>query len=35
MNDGHIRWLRYIIPALIGTLAGVILERYVWQGRGQ
>lgn len=35
MNDDLIRWLRYIIPALAGTILGVLLEHYVWQGRGQ
>jgi hypothetical protein len=34
MSDSAIRWLRYILPALIGTVAGVLLEAYVWRGRG-
>jgi hypothetical protein len=29
-----IRWSRYIVPAVIGTIAGVLLERYLWHGRG-
>jgi hypothetical protein len=35
VSDDLIRWLRYIIPALAGTLVGVLLERFLWQGRGQ
>ena len=35
MNDHVARWGRYIVPALIGTLAGVLLEHYLWKGRGQ
>lgn len=30
------RWvaiLRYVIPALVGTLVGMWLEAYVWKGR--
>lgn len=34
MSDQSVRWLRYILPALIGTVAGVLLERNVWKGRG-
>lgn len=34
MSEHTIRWGRYILPALIGTLAGVILERCLWKGRG-
>lgn len=34
MTTTTIRWGRYILPALVGTLAGVLLERYLWHGRG-
>ena len=34
MNPAFVRWLRYAIPALVGITVGVLLERYVWQGRG-
>lgn len=34
MGERWIRWARYVLPALIGTVAGVILEQYVWRGRG-
>lgn len=34
MSADTIRWLRYVVPAAIGTVAGVLLERYVWKGRG-
>ena len=34
MPDQVVRWLRYIVPALIGTVAGVLLEHYAWHGRG-
>lgn len=35
MSDSSIRWLRYIVPALAGTILGVLLEHYLWRGRGQ
>lgn len=34
MSETMARWGRYILPALIGTVAGVLLEHYVWRGRG-
>lgn len=34
MTPSTIRWARYILPAVIGTVAGVLLERYFWHGRG-
>lgn len=34
MTAEQIRWLRYVLPAVIGTVAGVLLEHYVWKGRG-
>lgn len=34
MPHDWVRWLRYILPALIGTLAAMLLEHYVWKGRG-
>jgi hypothetical protein len=35
MSDGLIKWLRYIIPALVGTIIGVLLEKFIWKGKGQ
>jgi hypothetical protein len=35
MSATIIRWLRYIIPALAGTILGVLLEKFIWKGRGQ
>lgn len=34
MSDAAVRWLRYLLPALVGLAAGVLLEHYVWKGRG-
>lgn len=34
MSPGLIRWLRYLVPALTALVVGVVLEQYVWQGRG-
>ena len=34
MNPTAIRWLRYALPALSALVIGVLLEHYVWQGRG-
>jgi hypothetical protein len=34
MAPGAIRILRYVIPAVVGTVAGVALEHWVWKGRG-
>jgi hypothetical protein len=34
MTPAAIRILRYVIPAAVGTVAGVALEHWVWKGRG-
>lgn len=34
MGPAAIRILRYLVPAAVGTVAGVALEHYVWKGRG-
>jgi len=33
-NAGLIAILRYAVPALVGTMVGILFEVYVWQGRG-
>jgi hypothetical protein len=35
LPDWAVRWLRFILPALGGTILGVFLEANVWHGRGQ
>lgn len=33
MTKTQIRWGRYVLPAVIGTVAGIWLEKHVWKGR--
>lgn len=33
-NPGLIAIMRYAVPALVGTMVGILFEVYVWKGRG-
>lgn len=33
-SHGLIAVMRYAVPALVGTLVGILFEVYVWKGRG-
>jgi presenilin-like A22 family membrane protease len=33
-NPNLIAVMRYAVPALVGTMVGILFEIYVWRGRG-
>lgn len=33
LPPGSIKLLRYVVPAIAGTILGILLERHVWRGR--